>query len=342
MMANDNSKPGKRSKGQRKSSRGITRRDFLKGVGMAGGLVALGNLDHLAALAAGEEEETPVEVRPLPKRALGSMGFNASVLGMGGTHICDGAVEDGIAILDRALELGITYYDSASQYGSGESERRYGAWLERLQSEGRRNEVFFATKTLQRAYTDAKQEIAGSVERLRGSRIDLLQLHAIIDEGTLRVVMSRNGSLKAAEEAKRAGQVRHIGITNHRDPEILLKALDEFPFDSVLVDLGIADRMRRPFADILPQLVEKNISIVAMKVFAEGNLPGAGADLERCLHYTLSLPVSTAIIGMKSPAEVEQNVSWVHSYEGMTEEEIQALEEEIGGLVDVNTFWWKG
>ena len=196
-----------------KQTPGLTRRDFLRRVGIAGGLVALGHVDHLTALAAVDDEQEVVV--PLPKRPLGSMGFNASVLGMGGGYVSDGSVEDGLARLARAFDVGINYYDTASQYGSGESERRIGIWLQQLEEEGRRDEVFVATKTLRRGHSVAAEEIEGSLQRLRSDRIDLLQVHAINDEDTLRSVMSRNGSLRAVEDARRDGRVRFVGISGH-------------------------------------------------------------------------------------------------------------------------------
>jgi hypothetical protein len=149
--------------------------------------------------------------------------------------------------------------------------------------------------------------------------------------------------MRAIEASKRDGRVRHIGITGHKDPSVLLRALEDFPFDSVLCTLGIDDRfVGASFAgDALPQFLDKGISIVAMKVFAEGKAVVEGIDLEKCLHYTLSLPISTAIIGMASPAQVEQNVAWVRSFAGMTEDETNALAADVSRLIDTGAIWWK-
>jgi hypothetical protein len=172
--------------------------------------------------------------------------------------------------------------------------------------------------------------------------VDLLQVHAINDLDTWGTVKARNGSLRAIEAVHREGRVKHIGITGHKNPEVVLQALDEYPFESVLCPLGITDRFQNPFVErLLPVLVERHLSVVAMKVYAEGKLPEAEADLEKCLHYTLSLPVSTAIVGMSRLSELVQNVAWVHTYLGMTEEEIEALGEQILGLIDLKSLWWK-
>jgi hypothetical protein len=311
-----------------------------KGAGLAGAIAGVVSIAKLITIAKQEQETEKAE--PLPTRSLGKMGFNATILGMGGVYICNGTQVQGLSILNRALEKGITYYDTASQYGNGESERRYGLWLQQLEAEGRRGEVFVATKTLSRGYDVASEEIAQSLARLKTSYLDLLQVHAINDLDTWNMVKGRNGSLRAVEAAKASGRVKHIGITGHKDPAVLMQALDEYPFDSVLMPLGITDRMHVPFVrDLLPVCAEKGISIVAMKVFSEGNLVAAGADLPRCLHYTLSLPLSTAIVGMASPEQVDLNVAWTKTFVGMTEEEKEALAEEVRRLMNVDDEWWK-
>ncbi len=320
----------KRSKGRKNLAR------FMKLAGGAGALATL------VRAVTGFKQVDADEAVAIPTRQLGSMGFNASVLGMGGVYIPGGTELEGIALLDTALELGINYFDTASQYGDGESERRYGIWLERLQREGRRNEVFIATKTLTRGFIRATEEIEGSAERLRTDRIDLLQVHAINDYDTWRTVNSRIGSMRAIENAKDSGLVRHIGISGHGSPEVMLTAIEEFPFDSVLIPLGITDRIHKPYVEeVLPKCIEENISCVAMKVFAEGKLVNTEADLQRCLHYTLSLPMSTAIIGMKSPEEVIENVAWTLAFAGMTEDRREALANEISAFIDLDELWWK-
>ncbi len=282
------------------------------------------------------------ETEPLPGRQLGSMGFNASILGMGGGYTNRGTLAEGFGILKAAHALGVNYFDTASQYGDGESERRYGLLMEALEAEGSRGEVFLATKTLSRGYNQAVEEIEGSFARLRTEYIDLLQVHAVNDIDTWRQVTARDGSLKAIEQAKESGRVRHIGISGHQDPGMILEAIEEYPFDSVLIPLGITDRYHVPFVEeVLPACVAKGLSVVAMKVFAEGHLVEADVDLQKCFHYTLSLPVSTAIIGMKSLMEVIQNVVWTRSFLGMPEDEIDELESEVMELIDTDVLWWK-
>jgi len=302
------------------------------------GIAAAAGLVGLLLQEKAVEEEGAV----LPKRDLGPMGFKASILGMGGTGIPRGTEAEALLTLQTAHECGINYYDTASQYGNGESERRLGLWLEKLEAEGRRGEVFVATKTLSRSYDMAASEIEFSLSRLKTKYIDLLQVHSVNDLDTWRTVTSRSGSLKSIEAAKASGRVRHIGITGHKDPSVIMQAIADYPFDSVLMPLGITDRIYHPFEEeALPACVVKGISRVAMKVFAEGKLIGTGADLEKCLHYVLSLPVSTAIIGMASPTEVLQNTVWTKTFVVMTEDEKEELANAIEELIDTDVLWWK-
>ncbi|MCX6645883.1 MAG: aldo/keto reductase [bacterium] len=318
------------------------RRDYshvFKTLKAAGSLATLAGIAKMIANRKAADEET---LAPLPTNPLGSMGFNASVLGMGGATLSNGTQAEAVAMLETAFQLGINYFDTASQYGDGESERRYGEWLTLLNSRGQRGEIFLATKTLSRGYNQAAEEIEASFTRLGTEYIDLLQVHSVNDIDTLRQVTSRNGSLKAIEQARDSGRVRHIGITGHKDPAIIMQAIEEYPFESVLMPLGIIDRYYVPFIeDALPACVAKGLSVVAMKVFAEGNLVTAGADLMKCLQFTMTLPISTAIIGMGSIDQVIQNVGWVKSFVGMTPDQIDELEEQVKGQIDTDVLWWK-
>ncbi|HEX9744986.1 MAG TPA: hypothetical protein VGB30_06120 [bacterium] len=114
-------------------------------------------------------------------------------------------------------------------------------------------------------------------------------------------------------------------------------------FESVLFPLGITDRLFEPnfYRDFLPEMKQKGVSIVAMKVYAMGRLATEGGDLERSLHYTMSLPISTMIIGMDSVDRVDENVSYVHSFAGMSDEEIIDLQNRTDGKLQRRQIWWK-
>jgi len=334
-----------RSQSDRISERRAGPKEIIHGgVKIAGGIATAVGLWSILGGQVDENEDVEGEEdgEELPKRSLGDIPFNASILGSGGNCVVNGTEAEGIGILETCFQLGINYYDTATQYGDGESERRHGIWLRKLASEGKRDEVFIATKTLSRSYEEAKVEIEESFARLGVEKIDLLQLHAINDMGTWSQVSDPNGALRAVEEAKAAGRVKHIGITNHRDPEVLITTINEYPFESVLITLGITDRLKRSFAEeAVPFCVAKGISVVAMKVFAAGKLAQTEADLEKCLHYSYSLPISTAVIGMSSVSQVIENVAWTKTFVPMTEDSKAELAEGVGEMIDVGTLWWK-
>ena len=317
---------------------------FKKTAKVAGGVATAVGLTSLFAMQSPTDETEVVEEEEneLPKHQLGDIPFQASILGSGGVYIAQGTEAQGIAILQTEFELGINYFDTATQYGDGESERRHGVWLQGLEAQGLRDKVFIATKTLSRGYIQAKEEIENSFARLRIEHIDLLQVHAVNNLDIWGQVSGMNGALKAVEDAKASGRVKHIGISNHNDPAALLKILEEYPFESVLVPIGVADSLIKPFEeDVIPYCMAKGISVVAMKIFAEGKLTQTEADLEKCFHYTLSMLPSTAIVGMATPAQVIQNVAWVRTFVPMTGDQKAELVENVRGLIDISTLWWK-
>jgi len=309
-----------------------TRREFIENVGKA---IALGATISSGALAL----PTLKEAEPnLQKRPLGKTGFHATILALGGTILPKGDEKTAVATVKKCLELGINYFDTASQYGDGESERRLGKGLA-----GENQDVLWiATKTLQRTYKDSKEEIRASLKRLNLKKpLDCIQLHSINDLDTLNQVMSKEGSLAAAEEAVKAGLVRNIGITGHTRPEVLVEALKRYPFATALVACGVADQFIGDFAGkFIPFARERGCGIIAMKVYAEGRLVGK-LSLEKMLHFALSQPVDTAIIGMGAPEHVEENFRYAVSFKGLTRMEKELISASAKPYGNGDFLWWK-
>ncbi len=317
----------------------FSRRDFIRSVATASCGAAISGLSGFGC--GGDDTEIPPS-DTLPTRPLGQTGFRASILGMGGVYLTDGSETQIMAVLDRALELGINYFDTAANYGEGESERRLGKWLRKLQDAGRRSDIFVTTKSDDRGYDDSARQIEASLRHLQSDSVDMILVHGVGNLDTWADVSGPSGSLQAIKAAKEDGRARFVGISGHRDPRVLLRAIEEYPFDCVLCPLGITDRIHVPFVrDLLPTLLGKNLGIIGMKVFAEGHLPDVNANLERCLHYSLSLPSATSIVGMSSLPQVEQNVAWVRSLVEMTQEQMDELASEIAQIIDLEALWWK-
>lgn len=272
----------------------------------------------------------------IPRRTLGRTGEKVSILGLGGVYIPGGDEQNGTDIVNRALDLGINYIDTASQYGNRESERRIG-----LVMKTRRKEVFLATKTLKRRKEESLEEIEESLRLLQTDVIDLIQLHSINDDNTLNLVTSDKGALQAAIQMKEKGYVRHIGITGHTRPEVISRALDIYPFDTILVALGVADEFVGSFLEeTVPKANKKGVGIIAMKVLSEGKTVGR-LPVDKCLLYAMGLPVTAAIVGMSTPKMVEENAAVAHSFKKLNSDDLTALRVSAKELGTSANLWWK-
>ena len=272
----------------------------------------------------------------LPTRILGRTGAEVSVLGLGSGAIGFDAVthEEGVAVVQRCLDLGITYFDTAHHYGS---EKIVGDGLH-----GSRDGVFLVTKTVKRNRPAAADDIAQSLRNLRTDRIDLLMMHCVNTIGDLDAVLAPNGSLAAALDAQKAGAVRFIGITGHARPNILALALERYPFDVVLAAFGAMDYLvTAPHLFLLPATQRHDAGLVGMKVFGAGRLV---EHAELAIRFTLELGAQCAVVGVKSRAEVERAVAAVASgVEPLSEAERATLLDLAGEqVVGDGIPWWLG
>lgn len=262
----------------------------------------------------------------IPKRALGRTGEEVTILGLGGEGILrtHGYERDASAVITRALDLGITYFDTAPAYAS--SRDYLGATLGE-----RRKRIFLASKTAERSRDGSLRILDDSLRRLRTDHLDLWQLHDLRTFDDVDAIFSPNGAIHALTEAREQGRVRYLGITGHHDPEILLEAMRRFEFDTALVALNCADLARMPFSrTVLPEAAARNMGVIAMKVYSAGVLVGPRGSCrpEEALRYALSLDgVSLAIIGCHTPEQVEQNVGIARGFVRMSADEMRVLEQ---------------
>jgi aryl-alcohol dehydrogenase-like predicted oxidoreductase len=273
---------------------------------------------------------SPEAATPLPRRLLGQTGLQVTILGLGCAAIGYGrhTVEEGAAVIEACLDEGINYIDCASTYGN--AEVKLGEVMKR-----RRNEAIITTKTLKRGYEEAWEEINTSLEQLKTDSVDLLQLHAINSFEDLDRITAKDGSLGAALRAKEEGMASHIGISGHTRPEVVAEALKRFPFETTLVPLSSTDKLVHDFGETLfPLAKEQKFGIIAMKVLAAGRVT---QHVPESLRYSLSLPVSTAIVGMSTAAEVKENVHVARSFSPMDLDEMKAIlrrQASCGGNAD--------
>jgi len=295
----------------------ITRREFI-------GTTALGVT--LPALA-GQAVEAKAK---LPERTLGRTGAKVSVLafGCGSRFLMYEDEQEALRMLNRAIDLGINYLDTAVDYGQGLSETRVGMVMK-----ARRKEVWLATKVPQRARTRdaALREVEASLKRLQTDRVDLLHLHSLTDEADLAKIEAPDGALKALYELREQKVARAIGMTSHTDGAVMAKAIERHDLDCVQMAMNPSRALK--FEELaLPAAKKKNLGVILMKVTAQEKLLGAGAGkagIDSLVRYALSLPVSTAVIGMPKPEFLDQNVALARGFKPLTAGEMDSLRTQV-------------
>ncbi|MBA3709393.1 MAG: aldo/keto reductase [Planctomycetes bacterium] len=260
----------------------------------------------------------------LPTRALGRTGHAATLFGLGGEGVLrtHGREAEAAQVIERALEQGVNYCDTAPAYAG--SMDYYGAVLG-----SRRARVFLASKTHERTCDGSLRLLDDSLKRLRTDHLDLWQLHDLRTRDDLDRIFARGGAIEALTRARADGRVRHLGITGHHDPAILVEAMRRFDFDTLLVALNAADTHRLPFASTaLAEAARRGMGVIAMKVAAQGALLGRGGlTMDEAMGYALSLPgVTHAIVGCTTVAEVDDNARIARAYVPFEPARMRALE----------------
>lgn len=332
-----------------------SRRDFLKT-----GLVAAATTASAAiAGAPASSQAAPAGAAPtgggrplphnprtaaaMPMRNLGKTGYRTGIFSLG----CQAAVEEkgkdeiAEAILNRAIDLGVNYLDTAPAYGTGQSETNVGRVMKT-----RRREVWLSSKTAKFTHDGAMKSLEESLQRLQTDYLDTWQLHNVQRMEQIEQIFAKDGAIHALQKARDQGVVRCLGITGHFEPLVLLEGLKRFPFDSILMALNAADPHYLSFIrHLLPEAQRLGIGIIGMKVATRGRLitewdpPPLEQQPERMrtakrgtitmresLTYNMSLPVSTSIVGCDHPGHVEANVRTAAEFTPLGETQMRDLE----------------
>jgi aryl-alcohol dehydrogenase-like predicted oxidoreductase len=265
-------------------------------------------------------------------RTLGSTGERVSAIGLGGSHVANESVDrkTSIRIIHAALDRGMNFLDNSWDYNQGESEYRMG---EALQVGGYREKAFLMTKIDGRTRKEATRQLEDSLKRLQVDCIDLVQHHEVIRHDDPTRIFDEDGAQQALLDAKKAGKLRYIGFTGHKDPDIHLYMIDVarqhgFTFDAVQLPLNVMDAHYRSFEQrVLPELVKQGIGVLGMKSLAGGVIlkSGAGVTAIECFHYALNLPTSVVITGMESMERLEQAFEAMRTYRPMDEARVNVL-----------------
>jgi len=266
----------------------------------------------------------------VPRRVLGRTGEQVSAIGLGGWHLGLPHVDEALSIrlVRSAVDRGITFMDNSWDYNDGASETRMGKALR----DGYRDRVFLMTKIDGRSKREAARQLDESLARLQTDRIDLVQHHEVIRFEDPHRIFDGEGANAALLDAQRAGKLRYIGFTGHKDPRIHLHTLEVarelgFSFDTVQMPLNVMDAHYRSFEKlVLPELVKDNIGVLGMKSMANGIiLKSKTVTPTECLHYALSLPTSVVITGCDSMKILDQALSAVQTFRPLSDRQRQSL-----------------
>ena len=275
----------------------------------------------------------------LPTRILGKTGHQATIFGLGGEGILrtTGYFKEAEAVIKKAAESGVNYFDTAPAY---QQSRDYlGAYLWKF---ARREKIFLASKTHDRSYEGTMLLLEDSLKRLNTNYLDLLQLHDLRTKEDIEEVFSSDGAIHALEEAKKQGKIRFAGITGHHYPEILVEAIKRHHFDIVLLCANAGDPHYMPFiSTVIPEARKKGMGVIAMKVTAQGSI-FPSITMKEALYYSLSQDVDLAIIGCKTPEEVKENAELAENFNQLTKEELRRIEDKTKDSVAEMNFFKKG
>ena len=300
-------------------SDGFTRREFLS---------AMLSTSLLAGVAGAELWAAGAE-NGIPYRRLGRSGERVSVIGLGGWHLgIQSAEQESVRIIRTALDSGINFLDNCWDYNNGDSEIRMGQALR----DGYRHKAFLMTKIDGQTKPAAAAQIDESLRRLQTEHIDLLQFHEVIRMTDPQRIFAPAGGMEAVLEAKKAGKVRYIGFTGHKNPAMHLNMLEtaathQFHFDAVQMPLNAMDAHFESFEKkVLPILVEKEIGVLGMKPMGAGLLLKSNTvSPVQCLRYAMSLPTSVVITGCESLANLQQALDVARNFKPLTTAESAAL-----------------
>ena len=265
----------------------------------------------------------------IPRRRLGKTGLEVTILGLGGEGVLRtfGHEKEAYRLINRALDLGVTYFESARAYSGSESY--YGLALKE-----RREEIFLTSKSHARDKKGALAHLHETLRNMKTERLDLWQVHDVRADEEIEEIFGRGGAIEAFREARERGLVRFIGVTGHHDPLIIRRCIERFDFDTVLLPVNPAEPHHKSFIDqVIPLAVERGVGIVAMKVYFRGAAARiAPGKLDLFYRYALSHPVTTAVIGCDSIAQLEENVRFASSFTSLTEDEKTMLSGQLSPI----------
>lgn len=261
-------------------------------------------------------------MRELPTIVLGKTGERVTRLGLGGEGVLRtfGREAEAVSLIDRALHLGITYFDSARAYSG--SEEYYGLALGKF-----RKNVFLCSKTHDRTKKGSRLFLETTLRNMKTDVLDLWQFHDIRTTGDLDQASAVGGCLQAFDDAKKAGYVRFTGITGHYDPAVILKGFELYDFDTVLMPVNPLEAHHLSFLEfVAPQARKRRMGIIGMKTIKPYRVwQNTDYTILELLGFALSQDIDVVIAGCDTVGQLEENVAVVKNFSSLSKEECQSL-----------------
>lgn len=278
---------------------------------------------------------------PLPSAELGKTGMRISRLTLGGYHMRVRGEENGIRVIHRAIDLGVTMFDSAALYHDGESDATYGKAL----TGGLRQKIHLMSKAHLYDYDKAMGQLETTLKSMKTDYLDLWCCHQVSTHKEVDQILGPGGSLQAFVKAKEQGKARHIGFTGHRDPTVHQRLLDAFDgWETVQHPVNLVDPHYHSFINsVLPNIRKKGLGMLAMKTNAMGPILKNGiATIPECLRFAWSQDVDTVVSGVETVEQLEQNVASCKTFQKMSKAEVTSLLQRTGqGKIGKEIEWYK-
>jgi len=262
------------------------------------------------------------------KNTFGRTGPPVTIVGLGGEGVLrtHGREEEATTVIEEAFTDGITYFESARVYAG--SEGYYGlVWPKHA---GERTNLFQTSKSAMRDRKGALSDLHATLTNMSLEYLDLWQIHNVRTEDDFEAIAGPGGALEAFVKAKAEGKVRFIGVTGHHDPDILTRAVKEWPVDSVLMPVNPVEVILGGFLDTtMPAAGEKGIVVIGMKVLGASHylFPGTEITPDVLIRYALSHSVTLVVVGCSSIQEVRTLAHVGKNFTPMSPDNMRRMED---------------
>lgn len=255
----------------------------------------------------------------MERRRFGRTGLETSVLGFGGFHLIEIPSKEAEYLLNEYLDAGGNYIETAASYGNRESELKIGKVIAT-----RRSECVLVTKTEERGKQGCVESVELSLQNLNADTIDVLLMHAVATMSELEAILGPGGAMEGVHLLQQQGKVRFVGISMHGQPDVLIAALQRYPFDAVMTTINYYDRFNFPEIEevLIPLAQQKDAAIILMKPVVDGLLWRSAA---KALQYAMGQPVSVVVAGINTREILQMDLQCANQFSPMTPEEQEEL-----------------